>query len=463
MKKVAVFIVLLSFCTLISAQNVFRTACNGQLKRLDSLLAYTTITVKDNRGRSLLHWAVACKQKEVFDLLVKKGFGINTPDNLGATPMHMAVRYNSDYHFNKLKQLQRDADWKATLGPLLFEPAILTRNKRFIKKLVENGIDINSTNNRGSTPLEIALRIGADEITQQLLNLGADRNKVRNMVAEGLYMGQQEPGTSPKIFAPNFISTEEYEFGSVFNSAGDEFYYGVDVNGKSEIRYSKLEHGNWTKPIIILSHEQYGYNDPFLSPDEQRLYFISKRALNGDHEQKKDYDIWFVMRTESGWSQPVNVGPNVNTESDEYYSSFTKEGTLYFASDKKKPDKAHQNDHDIYYSTLSDGTFQKAVRLDASINTEAYEADVFVDPDEQYLIFCSIRDEGFGRGDLYISFKNSDGTWGKARNMGEKINTVGHELCPFVTNDGKYLFFTSKEDIYWVSTAIFDELKKAKQ
>jgi len=100
-----------------------------------------------------------------------------------------------------------------------------------------------------------------------------------------------------------------------------------------------------------------------------------------------------------------------------------------------------------------------AIPMDESINTKDYEADVFVAPDEPYIIFCSIRKEGYGQGDLYISFKDDDGKWTKAKNMGEIINTEGHELCPFVTKDGKYFFYTSNQKIYWVDASIIDSLK----
>ena len=98
--------------------------------------------------------------------------------------------------------------------------------------------------------------------------------------------------------------------------------------------------------------------------------------------------------------------------------------------------------------------------LDSTINTTGYEADIFVAPDESYLIFCSIRDDSFGRGDLYISFKKPNGDWTKAVNMGEEINTENYEYCPFVTKDGKYFLYTSNQDIYWVSTEIINELKE---
>ena len=282
-----------------------------------------------------------------------------------------------------------------------------------------------------------------------------------NRVDEGLkYLKQKPPSMVPEIFAPHYISKEaEYEFGSVFNSEATEFFYGVDVDGKSEIRYSRLVGSSWSDPQTILTHERYGYNDPFLSPDENRLYFISRRALDGKGDLK-DYDIWYVERVDNGWSDPVNAGPNINTEANEYYISFTNEGTMYFSSNVKAPEERKRYDFDIYYSKVVDGRFQKAISLGDSINTPYYEADVFVDPNESYIIFCATRQDGQGRGDLYISFKKPDGTWTESKNMGRLINSQNHELCPVVSKDGKYLFFTSNEDIYWVDAKIIDELRR---
>lgn len=441
----------------LSAQNIYRSVCQGNLARLDSLLQETPINTQDNRGRSLLHWAVACKQQAVFDSLIKRGIHINMEDQERRTPMYMAVRFEQESYFDQLLALQRDDSWIAKQGGAMMEKAVLNNSQNFLAKLLESGVNIDALNSKGSTPLETARRLHNTEIVEWLVSKGADESKVRTFVLKGDYMGQSHPKLVPKVFAPNFISTEEYEFGSVFNAAGTEFFWGVDVGSRSEIRYSKLIDGVWTQVEIILSHERYGYNDPFLSPDEQRLYFISKHAMDGKGELK-DYDIWYVERTSGSWSEPINAGANINSQGDEYYISFTADGTMYFASNKDTLEEENIN-HDIYYSKFVDGTFQTAVALSDAINTDAYEADVFVAPDESYLIFCSTRSDALGRGDLYISFKNETGTWSKAKNMGAPINTVHHELCPFVSLDGKYLFYTSNEDIYWVSTNVIEQLR----
>ena len=156
--------------------------------------------------------------------------------------------------------------------------------------------------------------------------------------------------------------------------------------------------------------------------------------------------FWYVEREsiKLEWSKPINLGLPVNSELNEYYASLSENGTLYFASKDKAKD-APPYAFDIYRSEYENGQFLTPEILPESINTNRYEADVFIAPDESYMIFCSIRKNGLGKGDLYISFKDKIGNWTDAMNMGEIINTDKHELCPFVTADGKYFFYTSNQ------------------
>ena len=130
---------------------------------------------------------------------------------------------------------------------------------------------------------------------------------------------------------------------------------------------------------------------------------------------------------------------------------------MYFAT---KVDDGTDYNYDIVYSELKNGKYQKPQKLPEAVNTSRYEADVFVAPDESYLIFCSTRRTGVGRGDLYISFKDKNGNWDPAVNMGAPVNTPNYEFCPFVSADGKYLFYTSNRDIYWVSTEILEKYRE---
>jgi Tol biopolymer transport system component len=280
----------------------------------------------------------------------------------------------------------------------------------------------------------------------------------RGQPVGSMYLNQPRPGLVAEVFAPNKVSLKgQYEYGSVFSSDGKEFYYAVIVNKKPQIRLSMLKDGKWTEPAVILASDRYEYNDPFLSPDGTKLFFISDRALDGQGD-KKDFDIWYIDRRKDGWSEPVNAGRSINSDKNEYYMSFTTDGTMYFSSNGETKPPNEQN-YDIYTSRFSGGGFQRSQKLGGSINSEHYEADVFVSPDEKYIIFCGERPDGFGKGDLFISFKDEKGQWQKAKNMGKEINTDQYEFCPFVSGDGKYLFFSRSGDIYWVSADIINTLR----
>jgi len=274
------------------------------------------------------------------------------------------------------------------------------------------------------------------------------------------YFGQKEPKNHPELFAPNLVSKpNRHEFGCTLSKDGSEFYFGVDNNGVMEIHYSILDEGVWSPQKKLFEYDSISFNDPMLSPDQKRLYFISNQA-HGEIRIKDDTDIWYVERENKGseWSKPLPLGPAVNSDLNEYYASFTNDGTLYFASRDRSED-APQYAYDIFRSKYKNGAFQKAKKLPETINTNRYEADIFVAPDESYMIFCSIRKNGLGQGDLYISFRDETGNWSESVNMGDSINTEKHELCPFVSPDGKYLFYTRNQDIYWVSTNILGKYK----
>lgn len=289
--------------------------------------------------------------------------------------------------------------------------------------------------------------------------IGSKQSDNAMMAQDKKYLGQTRPGLTPEIFAPNLISLpNEHEFCSVFSKNGEEFYYGVDEGNRSVIKFSKIENGKWTPAQNILANFSFSHNDPFLSPDESRLYFISNmpKIKGGSID---DIDIWYIEREDNGWSQKlINAGSKINSPKNEYYISFAHNGRMYFSSNKNASSE-RSNNFDIYTSDFVNGDFEEAVVLSDAINTGRYEADVYVAPDESYLIFCGIRKDGLGRGDLYISF-NENGGWTEAVNMGADINSKNHELCPFVTSDGKYLMYSSNQDIYWVDATIIDSYRK---
>jgi hypothetical protein len=126
------------------------------------------------------------------------------------------------------------------------------------------------------------------------------------------------------------------------------------------------------------------------------------------------------------------------------------------------------------YSHLINGKHEEPQKMNKSINSGKYIAHPFIAPDESYLMWDAEK-EGGDTPDIYISFRQKDGSWGEAINMGDEINTPLYEQRPKVTPDGKYLFFwkgdvKAREDgsryvvgsPYWVDAKIIETLRPIK-
>ena len=101
---------------------------------------------------------------------------------------------------------------------------------------------------------------------------------------------------------------------------------------------------------------------------------------------------------------------------------------------------------DIYYSDFVDGKYTGPVNAGLNVNSGFADFNAYVAPDESYLLFSSFgREDDLGGGDIYISHRVNDTIWSVAKNLGKTINSEELDYCPFVTFDGKYLFFTTNK------------------
>jgi len=272
------------------------------------------------------------------------------------------------------------------------------------------------------------------------------------------YLGQKPPGLNPEVFAPGVVSTSKSELNCVFSPDGDEVYFTEWKAGANTIMMMKRKDGRWSKRTVASFSGQYSDVDPYITADGKRLYFSSTRPSSGTGKPK-DSDLWYVEKTaDDVWGEPVRLEEPNTAGKDDYYTSISENGTLYFSIFEGRGDAG-----DIYRSRLVGGEYTPAERIEYSISTRSNEHDPFIATDESYLIFTSDRPGGLGKGDLYISFQADDGTWTEPKNMGEKINSSGYDYCAMLSADGKYLFFTRnvnrQGDIYWVDAKIIEELK----
>lgn len=227
-------------------------------------------------------------------------------------------------------------------------------------------------------------------------------------------------------------------------SSNDEAYFSLQspLGEISAIMCLKKINNDWSDPVIASFSGKFQDIEPFLSPDNLRLYFASTRPIKNTDDQAKDYDIWYVSREtlSAEWSKPVNLGSPVNSEKNEFYPSLADNMNLYFTSDLS----SSKGRDDIFFCKWDGKGYQQPISLGASINSQGFEFNAFVSPDESVLIFTGYnRPDGIGSGDLYISYNNGNG-WQSAKNMGKLINSDKMDYCPFVDLNSNTLYFTSK-------------------
>jgi len=281
----------------------------------------------------------------------------------------------------------------------------------------------------------------------------------------GPYLGQTPPGRTPEIFAPGILCSGCGEFNAAFSPDGNEFYFSQTnkEKRKDQIMVMRRVNNIWSKPEIASFSGRYDDCDVSISPNGEKLFFISiGRILPRSNIPTKRNYMWYMDITDEGWGKPQPLDYPGN--SGGVYPVVTKNGTLYFSARLKD----NFGKADVYRSQIVNGAYTEPENLGSDINSKFSETDAYVSPDEGYLIVtCWERPENFGGGksDLYISFCKKDGSWTSLKNMGELINTEYIEFCPMVSPDGKYFFFSSDRndvnecDIYWVDAQVIEDLK----
>lgn len=258
----------------------------------------------------------------------------------------------------------------------------------------------------------------------------------------GPYLGQKAPGLTAEVFAPNIISTKGWEYGVVFAPNMKEMYMVREVNAdtKPEQQFVVYEKDgeNWIDRVIS---KRVG--TPTLSPNNKIMFF----------------GRGYKERTQDGWSEMKRLGPDFEPYRIMRVTS-SLNGTIAF-------DEAGNNGNGILrYSTMEHGKLSTPKPFPKEINTGTWNAHPFIAPDESYIIWDGQRGKDTRNSDLFISFKELDGSWGEAIKFGDNVNTPENEFAAQLSPDGKYLFFNRNGDdrnvdTYWVDAKVIEDLKPA--
>lgn len=327
------------------------------------------------------------------------------------------------------------------------------------------------------------------------LSLAIAGQEVKTINPDLLYLGQNPPGMTPELFAPDIIATGYYERDITISPDGTEIFYGLLTGRHVTILYTRLSNGKWTEPetASFARDSKYFFLEPCFSHDGKTIYFLSTMPPEGK-EPKPGWayqNIWAADRKSDGtWGEVYNPDTTLNMPNSQFYPSLTETGTLYFTRSDEKTGKS-----EILRAGKKGNIFDTPELLPPVVNGNGNIYNAFVSPDESFLIGCVENKNNQinpGFSNYYIFFRDSLDNWSEGISFGPEINIKGsNAISASVSPDGKYLFFSARTtsekmkeisakntlgalkeylnspqngnyDIYWVSTGVIEALRPKK-
>ncbi|MCK5691967.1 MAG: PD40 domain-containing protein [Bacteroidales bacterium] len=199
--------------------------------------------------------------------------------------------------------------------------------------------------------------------------------------------------------------------------------------------------------IDSLINTRYSDIHPVVSGDGTKMAFVTELPF---------YDgAFFTEKTADGWSYPQMITQMLGFDADVYPVALSYDGTemiLYYDDDYIG---------NLYHSRMEDGLWTPATKMGEHISTKYWESHASFSKDGQILYYTSNRKGTLGGLDIYLSEKQADGKWGPPVNLGSTINTRFNEECPYISEDGRTLYFSSYGHYNMGGYDVFYSRKKA--
>jgi flagellar motor protein MotB/tetratricopeptide (TPR) repeat protein len=182
---------------------------------------------------------------------------------------------------------------------------------------------------------------------------------------------------------------------------------------------------------------------PSITADGQTMMFTRQVNLNNnpDFPGLAQEDFYVSYFSADAWQKAFNAGAPLNTNQNEGAQTISSNGNYMFFTACNR--QGGIGNCDIYFSALTNGRWSEPSNLGYPVNTKQWESTPSISADGKTLFFSSSRTGGFGGKDLWLSRLNGKNQWTEPVNLGDKINTEGDEMSPFIHFDGKTLYFAS--------------------
>jgi len=282
----------------------------------------------------------------------------------------------------------------------------------------------------------------------QLLEYPGISEEIRKEAMKGKSDAQfaVEAMRSPVAFTPinlgEKVNSTDDEYIPLFNADQSLLIFTRLVQGKQEDLMSTrfldgmpLESSTALPPPLNSPANEGGHT---MSQDGRLIIFTACNRADG----KGSCDLYSSKFTSNGWSKPENLGAPINTPHWESQPSLSFDGrSLYFTS--KRP--GGRGGSDIWLSRmLSSGLWSSPVPLDSAVNTPGDEKFPFIHHDDQTLYFSSTGHPGMGKSDLFVARREAGGSFGRTKNLGYPINSIGEESGLFVTRNGQFALISTE-------------------
>lgn len=181
---------------------------------------------------------------------------------------------------------------------------------------------------------------------------------------------------------------------------------------------------------------------PSLTVDGSMLVF-TRQALNQPDTigLKNQEDLYLADWDSSAFINVRKMGVPINTAGNEGTQSLSQDGRFMIFTACNRPDT--KGGCDLYIALRTGTEWGVPVNAGYPVNTRYWESTPFLSPDGRYLYFASNRPGGMGGMDIWRSEKDASGSWKEPVNLGIPINTPGQEMSPVAGSDGRTLFFAS--------------------
>lgn len=248
------------------------------------------------------------------------------------------------------------------------------------------------------------------------------------------------------------LSFEQYKSYLIKHRLGNKAKH-LDVDRRMEV--CNTAKALVSKPLDIkitsigtMVNSSYSEYTPVVSADEQKLYFTARKpnttgGLKDQYDEEFFEDIYVSEKTSIGWGVPKSVGDHINTSNHDAIVAITSDGQKMVMYKHVHNELFDTYSGDLFYSDLIGDQWSDPQPFDHNINSIHWEPSAHINSEENLLFFSSNKHGGLGGTDIYVSRKLPDGRWGKAVNLGPKINTPFDDDAPFMMPDGKTLYFSS--------------------